>query len=168
VTIHWKALDEHFLMVQLVFWSTHFLGENVFSEFFSKTPWSWTLSLPHPVRTGSRDPAPWPTTMRNTKYFCQFDLLARIRFKPGLVCPTDKRWQHLPLPIDDPIVRKGIPHLFYIDFILYRFIFWVRSASGGPGWYWVWARLILGVGPGYRWTSKPCGSERVKGWSGGY
>jgi hypothetical protein len=28
---------------------------------------SLTLSLPHPVRTGSRDPAPWPTTMRNTK-----------------------------------------------------------------------------------------------------
>jgi hypothetical protein len=28
--------------------------------------------------------------------------------------PTIK-WQHLPLPIDDPIVRKGIPHLFYID-----------------------------------------------------
>jgi hypothetical protein len=26
-----------------------------------------TLSLPHLVRTGSRDPAPWPTTMRNTK-----------------------------------------------------------------------------------------------------
>jgi hypothetical protein len=36
-------------------------------------------------------------------------------FKPGLVCPIDKRWQHLPLPIDDPIMRKGIPHLFYVD-----------------------------------------------------
>jgi hypothetical protein len=33
----------------------------------------------------------------------------------GLVWPTVKRWQHLPLPIDDPTVRKGIPHLFHSD-----------------------------------------------------
>jgi hypothetical protein len=30
-TIHWKALEEHFLMVQLVFRFNHFRGENAFS-----------------------------------------------------------------------------------------------------------------------------------------
>jgi hypothetical protein len=34
-TIHWKALEEHFLMVPLVR-SNHSRGENAFSEFFSK------------------------------------------------------------------------------------------------------------------------------------
>jgi hypothetical protein len=28
MTIHWKALDEHFLVVPLVFWFNHFRGEN--------------------------------------------------------------------------------------------------------------------------------------------
>jgi hypothetical protein len=38
MTIHWKALEEHFLMVPFVFRFTHFLGKNAFSEFFSKNP----------------------------------------------------------------------------------------------------------------------------------
>jgi hypothetical protein len=37
MTIHWKALQEHILMVTLVFWIQPFLEENAFSEFFSKT-----------------------------------------------------------------------------------------------------------------------------------
>jgi hypothetical protein len=37
MTIHWKALEEHFLMVLLVFRFKHFFGENAFFEFFSKT-----------------------------------------------------------------------------------------------------------------------------------
>jgi hypothetical protein len=36
MTIHWKALEEHFLMVQLVFRFSHFQGKNEFFEFFSK------------------------------------------------------------------------------------------------------------------------------------
>jgi hypothetical protein len=39
MTIHWKALEEHFLMVPLVFWFIHVgkgVGGNVFSELFSK------------------------------------------------------------------------------------------------------------------------------------
>jgi hypothetical protein len=36
MTIHWKALEEHFLMVPLVFRFNHFRGENAFSELFSK------------------------------------------------------------------------------------------------------------------------------------
>jgi hypothetical protein len=39
VTIHWKALEEHFLMVPFkVFDSSfnHFGGKNAFSEFFAK------------------------------------------------------------------------------------------------------------------------------------
>jgi hypothetical protein len=35
VTIHWNALEEHFLMVPLVFRFNHFWGKNAFSEFFS-------------------------------------------------------------------------------------------------------------------------------------
>jgi hypothetical protein len=41
MTIHWKAHEEHFLMVPLVFRFNHFgiiLGENAFSEFFSQKP----------------------------------------------------------------------------------------------------------------------------------
>jgi hypothetical protein len=34
MTIYWKALEEHFLMVPLVF--QFIFGENAFSEFFSK------------------------------------------------------------------------------------------------------------------------------------
>jgi hypothetical protein len=36
MTIHWKALEQHFLMVPLVFWFTHFWGKNIFFEFFPK------------------------------------------------------------------------------------------------------------------------------------
>jgi hypothetical protein len=37
MTIHWNALEEHFLLVPIVFFeSTSFLGGNAFSEFFSK------------------------------------------------------------------------------------------------------------------------------------
>jgi hypothetical protein len=36
MTIHWKALEEHFLMVPLVFQFNHLRGERGFSEFFSK------------------------------------------------------------------------------------------------------------------------------------
>jgi hypothetical protein len=36
MTIHWKALEKHFLMVTLVFRFTEFLGKSIFSEFFSK------------------------------------------------------------------------------------------------------------------------------------
>jgi hypothetical protein len=75
----------------------------------------------------------------------------------GLVWPTVKRWLHLPLTIDNPIVRKGIPHLFHSDLI--------SEQSRPPG-----AEFIPGVGPGYGWTSKPCGSERLegtfRGWKG--
>jgi hypothetical protein len=39
ITIHWKALEEHFLMVPLVFWFNHFRGKKAFSEFFSKVLW---------------------------------------------------------------------------------------------------------------------------------
>jgi hypothetical protein len=39
MTIHWKGLEEHFLMVPLVFRFNHF-GEIKFSEFFSKKPQS--------------------------------------------------------------------------------------------------------------------------------
>jgi hypothetical protein len=35
MTSHWKALDEHFLMVPVVFRSNHFWGENAFSDLFS-------------------------------------------------------------------------------------------------------------------------------------
>jgi hypothetical protein len=34
--IHWKALEEHFLMVALIFRFNHFWGRNAFSEFFSE------------------------------------------------------------------------------------------------------------------------------------
>jgi hypothetical protein len=37
MTIHRKAIEEHFLMVPLVFRFNHFWEENAFSEFFSKT-----------------------------------------------------------------------------------------------------------------------------------
>jgi hypothetical protein len=42
MTIHWKGLEEHFLMAQLVFPFKHFRGKkkNQFSDFFSKTPQS--------------------------------------------------------------------------------------------------------------------------------
>jgi hypothetical protein len=36
MTIHWIALEEHFLMVPLVWQFNHFRGTNAFSEFFSK------------------------------------------------------------------------------------------------------------------------------------
>jgi hypothetical protein len=36
MTIHWKALEEHFLMVPLVFRFNNFQVKNAFSEFFSK------------------------------------------------------------------------------------------------------------------------------------
>jgi hypothetical protein len=39
MTIHWKAIEEHFLMVPFVFQFTgnrHFRGENAFSGFFFK------------------------------------------------------------------------------------------------------------------------------------
>jgi hypothetical protein len=36
MTIHWKALEEHFLMVTLVSLFNHFPEKNAFSEFFSK------------------------------------------------------------------------------------------------------------------------------------
>jgi hypothetical protein len=36
MTIHWKALGEHILMVLLVFNFNHFGAKNAFSEFFSK------------------------------------------------------------------------------------------------------------------------------------
>jgi hypothetical protein len=36
MTIHWKDLEEHFLMVALVFRFNHFRGENAFSVFFLK------------------------------------------------------------------------------------------------------------------------------------
>jgi hypothetical protein len=38
MTIHWKALEEHFLVVPLVFQSTILRGiwKSAFSEFFSK------------------------------------------------------------------------------------------------------------------------------------
>jgi mannitol-1-phosphate/altronate dehydrogenase len=32
MTIHWKALEEHFLMVALIFRFNQFRGENVFSQ----------------------------------------------------------------------------------------------------------------------------------------
>jgi hypothetical protein len=35
MTIDWKALEEHVLMVPVVFQFNHFLGENTFSELFS-------------------------------------------------------------------------------------------------------------------------------------
>jgi hypothetical protein len=38
MTIRWKALEEHFLMVPLIFRFTHLRGKNAFSEFFSKEP----------------------------------------------------------------------------------------------------------------------------------
>jgi hypothetical protein len=34
MTIHWKALEKHFLMVPLVFRFNHFWKNNHFSEFF--------------------------------------------------------------------------------------------------------------------------------------
>jgi hypothetical protein len=37
MTIHWKALEEHVLIVPIVFLSSHFWGTNAFSEFFQKT-----------------------------------------------------------------------------------------------------------------------------------
>jgi hypothetical protein len=36
MTIHWKALEEHFMMVPFIFRFNHFLGKNTFSEFFSQ------------------------------------------------------------------------------------------------------------------------------------
>jgi hypothetical protein len=36
MTIHWKALEENFLMATLVIWFNHFQGKKAFSEFFSK------------------------------------------------------------------------------------------------------------------------------------
>jgi hypothetical protein len=36
MTIHWKGLEEHFLMVPLDFQFNHFWRQNQFSEFFSK------------------------------------------------------------------------------------------------------------------------------------
>jgi hypothetical protein len=35
MTIHWNGLEEHFLMVPLIFLIQPFLGKNAFSEFFS-------------------------------------------------------------------------------------------------------------------------------------
>jgi hypothetical protein len=35
MTIHWQAIEEHFLMVPLVFRQHHFQRKNAFSEFFS-------------------------------------------------------------------------------------------------------------------------------------
>jgi hypothetical protein len=35
-TIHWKALEEHFLMAPLVFRLTHLWDKNAFSELFVK------------------------------------------------------------------------------------------------------------------------------------
>jgi hypothetical protein len=35
MTIHWKGVEEHFLMVPLVFRFIRFWGEKAFSEFFS-------------------------------------------------------------------------------------------------------------------------------------
>jgi hypothetical protein len=37
MTIHWKALEEHFLMVPDVFRSNQFGEENAFSKYVSKT-----------------------------------------------------------------------------------------------------------------------------------
>jgi hypothetical protein len=36
MTIHWKALDEHFLMVPLVFRFNHYWGKTAFFKIFSK------------------------------------------------------------------------------------------------------------------------------------
>jgi hypothetical protein len=36
MTIHWKALEEQFLMLPLFLRFTHFWGKNAFSEFFLK------------------------------------------------------------------------------------------------------------------------------------
>jgi hypothetical protein len=38
MSIHWKALEEHFLMLSSVFRFNHIWGEKAFSEFFSKIP----------------------------------------------------------------------------------------------------------------------------------
>jgi hypothetical protein len=38
MTIHWKGLEGHFLMVPLVFQFNHFRGKDSFSEFFSQKP----------------------------------------------------------------------------------------------------------------------------------
>jgi hypothetical protein len=38
MTIHWKALKEHFLKLPLVFQFNHFQGKNAFSEYFFKKP----------------------------------------------------------------------------------------------------------------------------------
>jgi hypothetical protein len=39
MTFHWKAVEEHVLMVPLVVQPfNHFGGKNAFSEFFSKKP----------------------------------------------------------------------------------------------------------------------------------
>jgi hypothetical protein len=35
MTIHWKALEQHFLVAPLVFRFNHFQEKNAFSEFFS-------------------------------------------------------------------------------------------------------------------------------------
>jgi hypothetical protein len=40
MTIHWRALEEHFLMVPLVFRFNHFWREKALSEFFSEKPQS--------------------------------------------------------------------------------------------------------------------------------
>jgi hypothetical protein len=43
MTIHWKALEEHFPMVPLVFWFNHFWEKNEFSDIFSlKKPQSFS------------------------------------------------------------------------------------------------------------------------------
>jgi hypothetical protein len=44
MTILWKAVEEHFLMV-FDFRFNHFPGENAFSEFFLKKPQPLTLPL---------------------------------------------------------------------------------------------------------------------------
>jgi hypothetical protein len=36
MTIHWKAIDDHLLMVPSVFHFNHFWVKNAFSEFFSE------------------------------------------------------------------------------------------------------------------------------------
>jgi hypothetical protein len=44
MTIHWEALEEHFLMVPLFFRFIHFWGNNLFSELFARKPQSFRNS----------------------------------------------------------------------------------------------------------------------------
>jgi hypothetical protein len=48
ITIHWKALEEHFLMVPLVFRFNHFHGKIHFQNFSQKPPSFKLLSPPPP------------------------------------------------------------------------------------------------------------------------